>query len=87
MVSLSDLTDGPKMLREAFGHRFGTAIWRALLCCVVLGIIAAAASQVTGFTQKVFGWPESASKEPSQNCAVSGTTNYGNINQNCGSGH
>jgi hypothetical protein len=89
MVSLSDLADGPKMLREAFGRRFGTAIWRILLCFVVLGILAVAATQITGLTQQVFGWPRSGSKEnmPNQNCAVSGTTNYGNISQNCGSGH
>jgi hypothetical protein len=93
MALFSDLLNGPEMLREAFGHRVGMTIWRVVLLAVAIGIVAVAATQVTGFTQLVFAVPHgpvSVSPIPplqppvkTQKCVITGGTNNGTQIQNC----
>ncbi len=86
MVSLADLANGPKMLKEAFGRRTGMAIWRVVLLAVALGIVAVGLTHVSTLTQLVFGVPKGTPKDAATsntNCSVIGSTNYGSISQNC----
>ena len=92
MVSFSDLREGPKVLKEAFGLKWGTRLWRGLLLIVLLGIAALAVSQVNGLAKELAFWfspggklraPLSGGLVDGGNCVVAGGTNYGNIRQNC----
>jgi hypothetical protein len=83
MVGLSDLMNGPKMFRSAFGPLWGKRMWRAFFVAVAIGIVAAALTQVGQFGHGVlFGFGSDPSSTI-QNCAVTGGINYGAIQQNC----
>jgi hypothetical protein len=96
MVSITDLTDGPKMFRETFGSKWGPRLWRGFFTIVVLAISAVAVSQILGGWHSVYsevaGWfsPPSTSAPTSprvssqpSGCIVSGGNKYGKIEQTC----
>jgi hypothetical protein len=71
MVSLNDLTNGPKMFQETFGSKWGPRFWRIVFTIVVIAIVTAAMSQIFGSWHaaylEVAGWfSSSSSKIPPQ---------------------
>jgi len=94
MVSLSDLTNGPKMFKETFGPKWGLRLWRTTFAIVAFAIVTVAISQAFGGWHSIYSevraWfsPPSTSAAPSppvppQGCNITGGENHGSIVQNC----
>jgi hypothetical protein len=74
MVTLTDLTNGPKMFQETFGSKWGPRLWRVVFTIVVIAIATAAMSEIFGSWRSAYleiaGWfspsPSSPPKGPSQ---------------------
>lgn len=68
MVSLTDLTNGPKMFQETFGSKWGPRLWRAVFTIVVVAIVTAAMSQIFGSWHaaylEVAGWLSPSASSP-----------------------
>jgi hypothetical protein len=94
MVSLSDLTNGPKMFKETFGPKWGPRWWKVVFTIAVLAIVTACLVEIGGggkaaYTEiKAWLYPPTTSSRPSvplqpQGCAITGGENHGSIVQNC----
>lgn len=94
MVSLSDLTDGPKMFRETFGPKWGPRWWRVVFTIVVIAIACAAAEEIGGTGSKALAsirglFFHTAQPAPSQSpagaqkCVITGGENKGVQVQTC----
>jgi hypothetical protein len=81
MVSLTDLTNGPKMFQETFGSKWGPRLWRAVFTIVVVAIVTGAMSQIFGSWHaaylEVAGWfsPSTSSPPGRSQTPVNGPSN------------
>lgn len=54
MVSLTDLTTGPKIFKTNFGPKWGPRLWRVFFCFIIFAMFTAALSQIGGFGKAIF---------------------------------
>lgn len=96
LPSLSGLKQGPSMFKQAFGPIWGPRCWRAFFSVIVISIVISALGLATGAGKNalaslsaVFTGSTPLPTGPSiptaktQNCAITGGTNYGSQTQNC----